>query len=1217
MEKALLKTLTELREKLRQEHVNENICSDQALKKMVDLSPYKITDFDAISGLDSEFKEQYGHLFLDAINEYRLLEDKPIKLSKDAYKVLDHYKDRLSNISRSNKNLYLGRIDKSTGIDLVKLDLELLLINFLRSKQKTITLKNLGEYTLRHLTELHRETNKDYKETGTYDLYVGYPFVTGTFKKDDFFIKAPLAYMPVKLNRNKQTFTIEKDQDKDITFNRDLLVTLSKLEKNQLDQDMPFIEDLSHQTIESVLLPYYNKHGLSIKVDELNLLPFESTWMADARKMKKLPFRLKPYCVLGRFKLYSSMIQKDMQKILSANKYNDLLEGLIDEKHLFSKEVPLLTTVSKERLKETDISYVNDLNYSQEKVIEALNKEKKIVIWGPPGTGKSQTITSLIANAVLKGENVLVVSEKKVALDVIYSRLQNQKQYALFIDDATNKQSFYRQLNQIVDQTPPKRTLNNDAYQLEESIQKLSDTLDEALELYYGRKVDGIKVYELFNRYIKEKDIKSKLKPKDILKLFETKLKKPSFAQIKYLETTFDKDDKLKKFMDYQCYLKKYPWFKKLETKVSRSGRLSFNEFLVRLEEAYASYQQKGFFGKRRVKKVFFVKNEKSLTFLATKKSVHHKLLRTLFEQVEFRHYLAKELTKLDKTKTNYLALNKLATSFIDLFLTEPLLKEDHYKLRSYLFDGYYTGFIENFKAKHQKYLYILDDYSKYLDRIEDFMQQKRQVNVESFEMMLYQHALNLSNTKRIMDIKRILESDRKPSIKAFFDHFYMEMTANIKVFLMTPEAISAILPLETQLFDLVIFDEASQLYVEKGIPAIFRAKKVVIAGDPKQLRPSALGVGRIEEEELTDIVESDLNFDAKSLLDLARYRYKETLLNYHYRSRYEELIAFSNFAFYDGKLVVSPNVVKPTTPPIEYVYVKEGVFEQKRNVKEAEAVLKLLKRILKDKEKDESIGIITFNSTQRDTILNLMDEVSYQKGIFQKALEEELFKIDEDGDHSLFVKNIENVQGDERDIIIFSMGYANDETGVLKRRFGWLNHEGGQNRLNVAITRAKKKIYFVSSLYPESFKVDDLAGVGPKLLKDFMRYCYYVSSQNLEMAEKVLLSLGEKASKTDQIHQSQMVKDICQKLEKTDYEIKTNFGIGGFSLDIAILDVRTNVFKLGIICRLDTPINSRLELIHQDKFLKSRGWQIYHVFHSNYYDDPQKELKKIKSLLG
>ena len=1216
----LLEKLYTFRQELRTLYPEKTICSDEALMSISDLKPLKVSDFNAISGLDHDFIDLFGSLFLKVIVEYQG-KNPPVKLSKDAFKVLDHYKDRLSNISKTNPNLYMGRIDKNRSFDLTTLEDKKSLEYFITSKQKDLPLKNLTDYQITHLTTLYREINKDQKETGSYDLYIGYPYVEGIFKKDLFHIKAPLAYMPVKLNRTRKSFTLEKDFNKDIILNRDLLLAISKMEKTNVDQDMPPIESLSLKHIKEIILPVYAKYGLDIHLDQLSFIPFESLLKEDFSKRKKGQFDYKPYITFGRYKLYSSMIQKDMAKIMSMNKYNDLLEGLIDEKHLFQKELPIPLKTQQSSINESNIAYINDLNYSQEQVIELSNSEKKIVIWGPPGTGKSQVITSLIASAVLKGENVLVISEKKVALDVIYARLNDKKKYALFIDDASNKQAFYDQLSHFIDQNPPKRTLNNDAYKLEEQIKSVSQTFDKSLNLFYEEKVDGIYIYELFERYLKDKEIKPDLKPKDVLTLFQTKLFRPSFLDINYLEQTFDKDTKLKTLIDYQKMIQTYPWFKKLETKISRSSKLEYEQFKQALEQAIIHYQKNHFFKKRRIKKAFFKEQFDALNFLTKKKGIKKQLLTALFFDTDFKTYLDDQLMKLNKIKTNHIALNKLAMSYIDLFIHEPKLKDaEAYKLRRYLFDAFYTGFLENYKAKHQKYLYILEDYQKYANQINDDMRLKQQVSKESFEMVLYQHALHFSNTKRIMDIKRILESDQKPSVKAFIDHFYPEIIKHIKVFLMTPEVISAILPLETQMFDLVIFDEASQLYVEKGIPAIYRAKKVVIAGDPKQLRPSALGIGRLEEEDyLDDDILKDVTLDAKSLLDLARYRYKETLLNFHYRSQYEELIAFSNHAFYDGKLIVSPNVKKPLTPPIEYVYVPDGKFINKKNIAEAEAVIKLLKKIVKEKAENESVGIITFNSTQRDLILNLLDEATYKKSVYQKPLETEISRVSANGDESLFVKNIENVQGDERDIIIFSMGYGHDETGVVRRRFGWLNHEGGQNRLNVAITRAKKKIYFVSSLYPESFKVDDLAGVGPKLLKDFMRYCYYVSNKNDDMTKTVLASLHDKASDTDQHVQSKLVLDLKDRLEKSGYSVETNLGIGGFNLDLAILDPENHTYKLGIICSLSNQkqIQSRLELIHQDKYLKSRGWSIYHVFHSNYYEDPTKEIKVIKSLVN
>src|SRR5690554_1789126 len=498
-------------------------------------------------------------------------------------------------------------------------------------------------------------------------------------------------------------------------------------------------------------------------------------------------------------------------------------------------------------------------------------------------------------------------------------------------------------------------------------------------------------------------------------------------------------------------------------------------------------------------------------------------------------------------------------------------------------------------------------------------MLQKMQITTESFEMELYKHALNLNNTKRIMDIKRIFEQTQKPSIKAFIDNFQLEMKNHVRLWMMTPEVVSAILPLEHGMFDLVIFDEASQMYVEKGIPAIYRAKKVVIAGDPKQLRPSSLGTGRIEDldEFYEDAVLKDVSLDAKSLLDLARYRFKEALLNYHYRSTYEELITFSNHAFYDNKLMISPNHELTKSPPIEYIYVADGKFENRRNKKEAQQVVDVIKKIFRTRKHNESIGVITFNSAQRDQIENAIDQQLFKKGTYQKQFEQEMFRKDDGEDKSLFIKNIENVQGDERDIIIFSMGYAKNESGQVMRCFGWLNHEGGQNRLNVAITRAKQKIYFVSSLYPEEFKVEDLTSVGPKLLKDFMRYCYYISTENEPLAKAVLNQLFSSEVDTRQKLTNIMITDVKKRLERLGFDSDMNIGIGKYRMNLAIKDSSNNAYKLGILSDFnETTLNARRDLLHQEKYLEARGWTVYRLLESNWYTDPTKELKQIKDLL-
>lgn len=1229
----LLEALDQVRESIKEEERlkgrNVTVCSDNVLREIATKKPLKVSDFLAISGIGKTFLDQYASRFLKVIMQFQQETVREVDVSENAYKVLDHYKDRLTNISRRNPNLYMGKVVKRSSFDMASLDSNLEIIQFLTSK-KTGSMKLRfpssieGDQLERSITVLYRETNKEEKEIGSYDLYLAYPFIEGVFKRDNFAIKAPLLYFPVKLVRNKREFSLQKDRDKDILFNRDLLLATSKFEQNDVDTKVPFITDFSIKTIQDIVIPFYVNNGINIKEESISFSfePFKNELKDSFMKRRKGIFRLEEYMTLGRYKLYSSMIQRDMSLILDAQKYNDLLEGLIDESNLYSEEKNVSFQLSNSPIHEHQLSYINDMNYAQEKVIDLLHNEQKLVIWGPPGTGKSQTITSLIAASVLKGQNVLVVSEKKVALDVIYSRLKNASKYAMFIDDADNKQEFYHKLGNFVNPSPPQRTLNNDVYDLEQKINTILEDMDRSLELLYHESIQYVPIHKLYQRYVKDKDVINELTPKKVHHMMTSIYKNIRFEQLNKLEETFDTNAHLREYLDYETMRRQYPILDKLELKISRSNKIELDAFTEELKELQEVLQHAWFFKKRKRTKVFLEDNKQELLFLTKKRAIDTAYLKLVAEDPTLHEYIMTNFTKISKFKTKHDALTTDEQTFIDMFLSHPLLTrlEDPTKHRKYIFDAFYTGFLEDFKAKNQRYLYIFEKYEEKRDELNALMEEKRKVTIESFEMELYKNALNLLNTKRIMDIKRMLDGTHKISVKAFISIFQLELMNSVRVWMMTPEVVSAIIPLVYGMFDVVIFDEASQMFVEKGIPAIYRAKKVVIAGDTKQLRPSSLGIGRLEDDDefFEEEILKEVSLDAKSLLDLARYKYHETILNYHYRSEYEELIAFSNHAFYEGKLIVSPNQKASEKPPIEYVYVKDGVFDKRRNMEEATQVIKLLKKIFREREQDETIGVITFNSSQRDTIENLIDEELFKKSRYQKEFESELFRTEDGEDKSLFVKNIENVQGDERDIIIFSMGYGRDPSGFIHRRFGWLNNEGGQNRLNVAISRAKRKIYFVSSLYPEELKVEDLKSTGPKLLKDYMRYCYYISNGKPDLAREVLNQLSTKDEANNVEYLSEFILDVKQRLERNNYIVKTSIGIGNYSISLAIYDEETKAYKLGIICDVDSPLDmsARRDLIHQEKYLKARKWNLYRVFSSNWYTDPNKEMRTIRELL-
>ncbi len=1205
------------------------VCTDIVLKEISTKKPLKTSDFLAISGIGKTFMDEYSSRFLKVILKHQNASVKEVKVSKNAYKVLDHYKDRLTNISRRNPNLYMGKTTKRVSFDLASLNLGIDIVSFLtNNKVKSLNLRfepsSKGELLERHITTLYRETNKDEKETGSYDFYIAYPYIEGVFKKDNFAIKAPLLYFPVRLKRTKQDFSIIKDRAKDIIYNRDLLLATSKMEKNEIDSNTPFISSFNSKVLKDVVIPFYQMNGININESSIDFsfAPYKNDLKDEFVKRRKGIFNIKEYITVGRYKLYSSMIQKDMSRILDSSKYNELLEGLIDESNLYSKEKDVVYTDLSDKVDESRLSYINELNYSQEKVIDLINKEQKLVIWGPPGTGKSQTITSLIASSVLKGENVLVVSEKKVALDVIYSRLKNTSKYAMFIDDSENKQDFYHKLKEFINPIPPQRTLNNDIYILEEEIKEILHDMDISLDLLYNQTIQDVPIHKLYSRYVKDKDIINELSPKRVHQMFVNVFGKPVFKNLNTIENTFDKYNHLNDYLNFKKMLELYPILSKLETKITRSNKIEFEEFSLDYDLYELKRNKARFFKKRKLKKEFIEMNSKRLLFFTKKKSVNLKYINLLLNDSTLHKFIIKNMNVLNKQKAKHEKLTKIELKFLNMLQHNPMLKniKDISKHRHYLFDAFFTGYLEDIKTKNQKHLYIFDKYQEKISELNKLIEGKRNVTNESFEMELYKHALNFSNSKRIMDIKRILESSRKISVKAFIDIFQLELMNNIRVWMMTPEVVSAIIPLVYGMFDLVIFDEASQMYVEKGIPAIYRAKKVVIAGDTKQLRPSNLGIGRLEDEDefYEDAILKDISMDAKSLLDLARYKFDETILNYHYRSKYEELIAFSNHAFYEGKLIVSPNQYNSIKPPIEYIHVKDGIFENRKNIEEAKTVIKLIKKIFRQRVNNETIGVITFNSTQRDLIENYIDEELFKKSLYQKQFEKELFRTNDSEDTSLFVKNIENVQGDERDIIIFSMGYGRDPEGFVRRRFGWLNNDGGQNRLNVAISRAKQKIYFVSSLYPEELKVEDLKSTGPKLLKDYMRYCYFISNNKTEMAKEVLSRLHSSEELIEENILSDLVMDIKKRLEKNNYNVKTSLGIGTNSISIGIYDEETSSYKLGIICDVNESkiSNSRRDLLHQEKYLNARNWVIYRVFASNWYTNPNKEMRNIRDLL-
>ncbi len=413
---------------------------------------------------------------------------------------------------------------------------------------------------------------------------------------------------------------------------------------------------------------------------------------------------------------------------------------------------------------------------------------------------------------------------------------------------------------------------------------------------------------------------------------------------------------------------------------------------------------------------------------------------------------------------------------------------------------------------------------------------------------------------------------------------------------LMSPISVAQYLDPDSHVFDLVIFDEASQIPVSDAIGAIARGRAAIIVGDPKQLPPTNIfkRVNDNDDEYGTSSV------DLESILDeCIASGIPEMHLSWHYRSRHESLIAFSNYHFYQNRLFTFPS--SHTGRAITLVHVN-GVFDSgntRTNHVEALAVVREIVRRLRDPVRSgDSIGVITFNERQQDLIRSLLEK--------ERRLRPDIEPFfNENRPEAVFIKNLENVQGDERDVILFSVGYGPDKSGKVSLNFGPLNRDGGERRLNVAITRARKEICVFSSLNPDQIDLTRTRKMGVILLKSF-----------LEFAEKGPKAISEACKRDVETEGRPLESEIAHALEIQGYQVHMNVGCGGYRIDIAVIDPDIpGRYILGILCDgiwYREAQSARDRDILTESVLTTLGWRIHRVWCTDWWDEPELERNRI-----
>lgn len=419
--------------------------------------------------------------------------------------------------------------------------------------------------------------------------------------------------------------------------------------------------------------------------------------------------------------------------------------------------------------------------------------------------------------------------------------------------------------------------------------------------------------------------------------------------------------------------------------------------------------------------------------------------------------------------------------------------------------------------------------------------------------------------------------------------------------FMMSPLSVSQYLTPGEIKFDFVIMDEASQIKPEDALGGIARGSRLLIVGDSKQLPPTIFFEHNIESSEDDD--DTNIAEDTESILDICRTTYRSRRLRWHYRSEHESLIAFSNRQFYDDNLIVFPSPYRADTSlGIRCHYIENAIYSKGKNMTEAQVVVHAIIAHFKACP-NVSLGVATFNREQRDLIEDLLDKKRKQDSWLDNIIKES-----EEQEEPFFIKNLENVQGDERDVIFISFTYGPDaDTRKVYQRFGPIGGEAGWRRLNVIFTRAKKRLEGFSSMLPTDLIITDNTPRGVRVLKEFLDYAF-----NGRFHEYGQISQEEP--------QSDFEFSVARVLNNHGYKTAFQVGVAGFFIDVGVLHpVRENDFVIGIECDGATyhtgkSVRDRDRL--RQEILERKGWQIYRIWSTDWFKNREKEIERLLTTL-
>lgn len=1084
------------------------------------------------------------------------------------------------------------------------------------------------------LKYIYRTSRTAMEENGANSLFLA--LGTLKWKEDAKNAKehhAPILLIPVDLIRKGgNNGYVMRGRDEEIILN----ITLVEFLKQQFKIDLTTLHQLPK-----------NNNGIDVNAlfqSIRNLIAMQEEWEVTETTM------------LGLFSFNKFVMWHDIHANADKLKEHHIVNSLMENRMMWEeKSTEADARQADETLEPSHFSIPLDVDSSQLEAIMESGEGKTFILHGPPGTGKSQTITNMIANALYQGKRVLFVAEKMAALQVVQKRLERIGLGPFCLELHSNKITKAHFLSQMrralyaahIERGKNYEKVSNQLFEyrreLNSYIQKLHKVQPFGYSLYdcitHHQAIEGEEMDIDFKKlpffdHEQIADIRRQLEELDTVFQITGMPKNHPLNGLESPDTTQENSRRLKSLLEelragimqritMEQFARTTPEvepllearqndivFKNLKYTSADDDTAIDSAYLEQLQTEWERINRKWFlpklFGKIKWKKQFrnnYVKSAHDIKQAA--KEVQQMTRITQFDKIpagSFIDCMNRWLEHFNLLRSwNQWCMRKhklqdmgLATVLERLEEQELTGKQTADSLLKALFREYAQLIIDSdINLRIFKGVFYDSRIFLYKRRIAEFQELTKKELYTRLASRIPTVSMEVSSASEMGILKRnIINGGWGMSIRRIIDQIPTLLPRLCPCMLMSPISVAQFIDFNAEKFDIIIFDEASQIPTSEAVGTIARGKSLIVVGDPNQMPPTNFfNTSQVDEEERQyDDLESILD-DCISLSIPSRY------LTWHYRSKHESLITFSNSQYYDGKLHTFPSL-DDRQSKVSFVKI-EGTYDKgksRSNLREAEAIVAEIIRRLESPELSElSIGVVAFSMAQQHLIEDiLMDTLEKNPMLELKALQCE---------EPIFIKNLENVQGDERDVILFSIGYGPDAEGKVSMNFGPLNNSGGERRLNVAVTRARYEMMVFSTLTSDQIDLNRSKAKGVEGLKKFLAF-----------AEHGNIALP--TIETEEEEGPNIADIVAEALRKRGYQVDTRIGRSHFKLDLAVIHPeKPHEYLLGIMCDGKNLANSKTvrdREVVQPNMLQSLNWKLFRVWSVDWFDNPENVINQI-----